>query len=289
MPDVIVSWEMSQGSPEVDCFDWTQSGPLYAFVEKLYSRPFQDTPMHMIDPQSPEPAWATKIGNDVCISEAAAPRVLAGPGQRRYTTTAINVEESASSPRVFIKDIWRDGWLLFSEASLFEQAHEGEPRPRLMLVHSYGYVPDATNPEQPVKTASRPDFDPEHVHKAMMLLLLAEIVRIDTEGKESPLSIGVHANPPPPPGRSVILLNISVITRVEKDNQPGSSCLAEPQMPQPGSNAQQPIPRPNEVSGHDQEELSRERLEERASRLEWNTETFWLPFQCSANYQAPGG
>ncbi|KAF8713279.1 other FunK1 protein kinase, partial [Rhizoctonia solani] len=67
-------------------FSW-EPGPLYAFVQKLYAQPFQDPSMRLLDPKLP--AWATQIGNDVYLSET--PRTIAGPGQRRYTTTAVNL------------------------------------------------------------------------------------------------------------------------------------------------------------------------------------------------------
>ncbi|CAE6480053.1 unnamed protein product [Rhizoctonia solani] len=121
------------------CFTWEQPDPLYAFVKTLYTRPFQDTSMQLVAPQSQDLAWATKVGTQVYISET--PRSLAGPGQRRYTTMAIDI---ATSARVFIKDVWRDPRQLFFEALLFEQAHEGEPLPGLMLVDSHGYVLDET-------------------------------------------------------------------------------------------------------------------------------------------------
>ncbi|CAE6472080.1 unnamed protein product [Rhizoctonia solani] len=120
-------------------FRWEQHGPLYAFVEKLYTRPFQDTSMQIVGAQSQHPAWVTKINNDVYISEA--PQAVAGPGQRRYTTTALNV---LSSEVVFLKDIWRDNGRLFFEALLFDQAHKEEPLPGLMCVDTHGYVLDQT-------------------------------------------------------------------------------------------------------------------------------------------------
>ncbi|KDN43285.1 hypothetical protein RSAG8_06252, partial [Rhizoctonia solani AG-8 WAC10335] len=108
-------------------FCWEQHGPLYAFMEKLYTRPFQDTSMQIMGAQSQHPAWVTKINNDVYISEA--PQTVAGLGQRRYTTTALNV---SNSKVVFLKDIWRDDGRLFFEALLFDQAHKGQSLPGLM-------------------------------------------------------------------------------------------------------------------------------------------------------------
>ncbi|KAG8689046.1 hypothetical protein FRC11_004246, partial [Ceratobasidium sp. 423] len=118
-------------------FSWKQATPLYAFVQKLYTRPFQDTSMQVVDPE--RPAWATQIGNDVYLSET--PRALAGPGQRRYTTAAVN---RTSNEEVFIKDIWRDERRKFFEASLLAQAHKERPLSGLMWPHSHGYVLDET-------------------------------------------------------------------------------------------------------------------------------------------------
>ncbi|CAE7145157.1 unnamed protein product [Rhizoctonia solani] len=120
-------------------FDWGEPGPLFAFVEKLYTRPFQDTSMQLVAPQYRDMTWAIRIGDQVYLTEAS--RCLAGPGQRRYTTTAIDL---TTSERVFIKDIWRDARRVFFETLLFEKAHKGEPLPGLMLVDSHGYVLDET-------------------------------------------------------------------------------------------------------------------------------------------------
>ncbi|ELU36645.1 hypothetical protein AG1IA_09330 [Rhizoctonia solani AG-1 IA] len=118
-------------------FRWDKPAPLYSFIETLYARPFQDTSMQILDPESSHPAWATMIGSDIYLSEA--PRAQVGPGQRRYTTTAVNL---TNNEMIFIKDIWRDERRSFFEASLFQQAHEGKPMAGLMLVHSHGYVTD---------------------------------------------------------------------------------------------------------------------------------------------------
>ncbi|CAE6504873.1 unnamed protein product [Rhizoctonia solani] len=127
-------------------FDW-EPGPLYAFVEKLYTRPFQDTSMRILDVRSPNPAWATKIRDKVYVSEA--PEALAGPGQRRYTTVALDVN---SSEVVFLKDTWRDERRRYFEALLFKQAHKGQPLSGLMTVDSDGYVLDEAG--QHIKTTS---------------------------------------------------------------------------------------------------------------------------------------
>ncbi|CUA67870.1 hypothetical protein RSOLAG22IIIB_03302 [Rhizoctonia solani] len=91
--------------------------------------------MVLIEPQNQHLAWATKIGDHVYISEA--PRSLAGPGQRWYTTPAIEVETSAP---VFIKDIWRDPQRLFQEFELFRRAHEGGALAGLMRVYAHRHV-----------------------------------------------------------------------------------------------------------------------------------------------------
>ncbi|CAE6504865.1 unnamed protein product, partial [Rhizoctonia solani] len=116
-------------------FGWEQPGPLYAFVQKLYARSFQDFSMQIRHPE--RPTWTTKVDDGIYISRT--PRALAGPGQRRYTTVARN---SVRDGLVFIKDIWRGDHRLFIEGLLFDQAHEGNPLAGLMLVHSHGYVLD---------------------------------------------------------------------------------------------------------------------------------------------------
>lgn len=118
-------------------FPWEQHAPLYAFVEKLYTRPFQDTSMQIVGAQSQNPAWVTKFGDNMYISEA--PHAMAGPGQRRYTARALNV---SNSEVVFLKDIWRDDGRLFFEALLLEQAHKDQRLPGLMYADAHGYVLD---------------------------------------------------------------------------------------------------------------------------------------------------
>ncbi|CAE6413314.1 unnamed protein product [Rhizoctonia solani] len=118
-------------------FNWKQPGPLYAFIKKLYTRPFRDTSMHLIAPQNPDLAWVIKVGNHIYISQA--PRSLAGPGQRRFTTPAIEIDTGV---RVFIKDIWWNVERAFLEGLLFEQAHREWALPGLMVVDSHGFVLD---------------------------------------------------------------------------------------------------------------------------------------------------
>ncbi|KAJ1299771.1 hypothetical protein OPQ81_000680 [Rhizoctonia solani] len=63
----------------------------------------------------------------------------AGPGQRRFTTTAVHHE---TNEQVFIKDVWRDNRRMFFEGLPFDKAHEQGPLPGLMWVYSHGFVPD---------------------------------------------------------------------------------------------------------------------------------------------------
>src|SRR5689334_20779105 len=50
-------------------FEWT-TGPLYAFVKRLYADPdpFGDPSMVMLDAENQTPTWATKVEQDVFIS-----------------------------------------------------------------------------------------------------------------------------------------------------------------------------------------------------------------------------
>ncbi|KAG8726736.1 hypothetical protein FRC11_014585, partial [Ceratobasidium sp. 423] len=123
-------------------FSWKQPGPLCEFVQNLYNQPFRDISMQILDPN--RPAWATKVENDIYLSES--PQAQAGPGQRRYTSKAVNMRNGEV---VFIKDIWRDERRLFFEASLLGEAHKGENLAGLMLVHSHGYV---TNRGESIRT-----------------------------------------------------------------------------------------------------------------------------------------
>ncbi|CAE6434390.1 unnamed protein product [Rhizoctonia solani] len=134
-------------------FSWTQPGPLYEFVRNLYSQPFRDISMQILDPD--RPAWATKVENDIYLSDS--PRAQAGPGQRRYTSEAVNMRNDEV---VHIKDIWRDERRLFFEPLLLEEAHKGENLAGLMTVHSYGYV---TNNGNPIRTTH---LNPESVGQA---------------------------------------------------------------------------------------------------------------------------
>ncbi|KDN45679.1 hypothetical protein RSAG8_04763, partial [Rhizoctonia solani AG-8 WAC10335] len=123
-------------------FGW-EPGPLYAFIETLYTRPFQDTSMQIQNAKAP--TWATKIGNDVYLSSMADAHP--GPGQRRYTTKAVN---HVKNEVVFIKDIWRDEGRLFFEGLLLKQAHEGQSLCGLILPKAHGYVLDET--QTPIRT-----------------------------------------------------------------------------------------------------------------------------------------
>ncbi|EUC53862.1 kinase domain protein, partial [Rhizoctonia solani AG-3 Rhs1AP] len=60
-----------------------------------------------------------------------------------------------------------------------------------MLTKMFSYI----RPEW----AYRPELHPEHVHEALMRLLLTEIVRIEDSGEDVLLAIGGRARPPPPP------------------------------------------------------------------------------------------
>ncbi|KAJ1310617.1 hypothetical protein OPQ81_009147 [Rhizoctonia solani] len=142
-------------------FGW-EPGPLYAFVEKLYTRPFQDTSMQIFD--SKRPAWATKIGNEVYVSEE--PHMLAGPGQRRYTTIALNVN---SSEVVFLKDSWRDQQRLFFEALLLKQAHAGQHLSGLMSVEYHGYVLDESGKHMQTTSLGSIEGQASGRHKMRMI------------------------------------------------------------------------------------------------------------------------
>ncbi|KAJ1310595.1 hypothetical protein OPQ81_009126 [Rhizoctonia solani] len=48
-------------------FSWKQPGPLNSCIEKLYTRPFQDPSMRILDPK--RLIWAVKVGDDVYLSE----------------------------------------------------------------------------------------------------------------------------------------------------------------------------------------------------------------------------
>jgi hypothetical protein len=108
--------------------------PLYAFVRQLYKDPFGDPTIIMIDDK---PAWATKIGEELCVSIDSKPEP--GPGQRRFTT---KMKVVRSETIFFVKDIWRSASRRFFEGLLYDKAHRGQILPGLMLVYLHGYVKD---------------------------------------------------------------------------------------------------------------------------------------------------
>ncbi|KDN39564.1 hypothetical protein RSAG8_08720, partial [Rhizoctonia solani AG-8 WAC10335] len=128
-------------------FKW-EPGPLYEFMERLYTQPFQDPSMQIQSAQPPR--WATKIGNDVYLSRMpntpGGPDVQGGPGERRYTAGA----ENDAKNDVFIKDTWRDESRYFFEGLLLKRAHEDKPLCGLILPSSHGYVLDETG--TPIRT-----------------------------------------------------------------------------------------------------------------------------------------
>ncbi|CAE7115360.1 unnamed protein product [Rhizoctonia solani] len=143
-------------------FSWEDTGPLYEFIQKLYTRPFRDVSMQIQDARVPR--WATKIGDDIYLSGGpntlGGPDAQAGPGQRRYTTKALDAEHKV----VFIKDIWRDERRFFFEPLLLKSAHKGHHLCGLVLPTSDGYVPDANgspirtmNPNPPGSTTPLPN------------------------------------------------------------------------------------------------------------------------------------
>ncbi|KDN34526.1 hypothetical protein RSAG8_12372, partial [Rhizoctonia solani AG-8 WAC10335] len=152
-------------------FKW-EPGPLYEFIEKLYTRPFQDPSMQIQSTQTPR--WATKIGNDVYLSKMpnapGGPDVQGGPGQRRYTTEA----EKDAKNRIFIKDTWRDERRFFFEGLLLKRAHEGKPLCGLILPSSHGYVLDETG--TPIRTTRfNPRSDTEAPGRFKMRVITKEI------------------------------------------------------------------------------------------------------------------
>ncbi|KAG9099465.1 hypothetical protein FS749_001211 [Ceratobasidium sp. UAMH 11750] len=117
-------------------FSWTP-GPLYAFIRRLYNRPFRDDSMATLRVNDESPAWATKIGEEVFVSEHA--RSEPGPGQRRFMAIMIH---AVTGFLLFIKDIWRDAHRRYFEGLLYEKAHEGQSMAGLMLVEHHGFVLD---------------------------------------------------------------------------------------------------------------------------------------------------
>lgn len=150
--------------------------------------------------------------------------------------------------------------------------------------------------------AYRQDLNPEHVHEALMRLLLEEIVRIDEDSEDIdiPLVIGVRSKPPPPPGvsdlprSSMNSFSFNATTSypptsgtfehqrnslgrershsVQAPMQPDNSRVTEPRASQLASDSQQPTSELDEMAKHDKEELARDQLRERARRLEWDRE-----------------
>ncbi|KAG8689045.1 hypothetical protein FRC11_004245 [Ceratobasidium sp. 423] len=151
-------------------FSWQQPGPLYAFVEKLYTQPFRDTSMQMLNTGGPDPVWATKIGEDVYVSEA--PRPQAAPGQRRYITVAKN---ATTGEVVFLKDIWRDTGRRFFEGLLLKQAHEGENLSGLMMAKSHGYVLDESGKQ--IRTTSLDSLEKQAGGRFKMRMITRDVGR----------------------------------------------------------------------------------------------------------------
>ncbi|QRV97801.1 hypothetical protein RhiJN_25820 [Ceratobasidium sp. AG-Ba] len=117
-------------------FSWSPV-PIYAYVNKLYGKPFQDATMYMLDGNRAVPSWATKIENQVYVIKSAYPEL--GPGQRRFTGIAINVVTAAL---IFIKDVWRNARRRYFEGLMYEKAHAGDSMAGLMILGHHGYVQD---------------------------------------------------------------------------------------------------------------------------------------------------
>ncbi|CCO34138.1 hypothetical protein BN14_08230 [Rhizoctonia solani AG-1 IB] len=100
-------------------FAW-EAGPIYAFVERLYTEPFRDPSQRILHTPEDMSTYVTKIRDDVFVSEC--PRPEPGPGQRRFTTLAVH---EATGVLYFMKDFWRDHL------------------PGLMEAKDYGYVLDS--------------------------------------------------------------------------------------------------------------------------------------------------
>ncbi|CUA69832.1 Nebulin-related-anchoring protein [Rhizoctonia solani] len=138
-------------------FEW-EAGPLYAFVGKLYTRPYRDRSMQISDAQAP--TWTTKIGNDVYVSKAGTLEMLAGPGQRRQT------------------GMWKN------PVTDKVQAHHRGYLCGLVLHSAYGYVLDETH--APIRTTFlNPDSVKEQAAGRFKM-------RLVTEEIGSPLN-GVHS------------------------------------------------------------------------------------------------
>ncbi|KAF8680581.1 other FunK1 protein kinase [Rhizoctonia solani] len=122
-----------QSSP----FLWSSPGPLYAFVRALYGRPFHDCSMAILNGKNGTASWATKIGDDIYVTQQGHPDI--GPGQRRFTNLVTHL---VTAMIFFIKDIWRDVRRRYFEGNLYEKAHHEQPLAGLMTVQAYGYVLD---------------------------------------------------------------------------------------------------------------------------------------------------
>ncbi|CAE6401945.1 unnamed protein product [Rhizoctonia solani] len=128
--------------------EWSP-GPIHALVDRLYDSPFRDGSMAVLVSETGSPSWATKIGEDVMISQYTHSSL--GPGQRRFTNLAVDLK-SGISMSLFIKDIWRDERRRFYEALLYEMAHRAQNLAGLMTISHHGYVQDEVG--RPIRTTS---------------------------------------------------------------------------------------------------------------------------------------
>ncbi|KAG9079369.1 hypothetical protein FS749_008575 [Ceratobasidium sp. UAMH 11750] len=115
---------------------WTPA-PLYAFMRRLYERPFRDRSMATLRGTDQTPAWATKIGKDMFVSQHT--RSEPGAGQRRFTTVVI---PAVTGFLLFVKDIWRDAHRRCFEGLLYETAHNGRSMAGLTSIEHHGFVLD---------------------------------------------------------------------------------------------------------------------------------------------------
>ncbi|QRV77335.1 hypothetical protein RhiJN_05350 [Ceratobasidium sp. AG-Ba] len=115
-------------------FLWSPA-PIYAFVYKLYEKPFRDETTSMLDPNSALPSWAIRVEDEVFITKSARPEL--GPGQRRFTSLAIHI---VTATVVFIKDVWRDVYRRYFEGLMYAKAHAANPMAGLMILEHHGYV-----------------------------------------------------------------------------------------------------------------------------------------------------
>ncbi|QRW11080.1 hypothetical protein RhiLY_10079 [Ceratobasidium sp. AG-Ba] len=117
-------------------FSWS-SRPLYAFVHRIYDKPFQDPSMRIIGAHSDHATWATNVAGEVFIAQKSRPEP--GLGQRRYTSLGIHL---LTARLLFIKDVWWHALRRYHEGLMYERAHAGAPISGLMTVGHYGYVLD---------------------------------------------------------------------------------------------------------------------------------------------------